>query len=1022
MNKKKDLNALLDDLKVPERKYRPIPFWSWNEKLNASELRRQIKLMSRSGVGGYFMHARAGLQTDYLGEEWFDSIQAGVEAGAEHGLTPWVYDEEGWPSGFAGGKVTQKGDWTYARGLRMRRIASQEEADKGDGFLGLFACTQNDEEIVPVYMIQTHKTYAGYIEMSHSSSPFYIDVMNHEVIHDFIQETHEQYARRYTLGEDGLLGFFTDEPRFSEGPIPWSYVIPDAFKASYGYDILDKLPALYLPCEGYQKVRHDFWALANDLFVNAFIKQQGDWCEEHNCKLTGHMMMEESLYSQMTGTGGGMPFYEFMQQPGVDSLRRNTGDPRIPKQVGSVAEQLGKEQVLTESYAMSGWDLNFSEMRWIAGWQYINGVNLMCQHLQAYSLKGVRKRDYPPSLYYQQSWYDEYYRFNDYLARLGKLLSNGKKHIDVLMLHPMHSGWISYDGTQNEEISRLDRDFAEATEFLSGAHIDYHLGDETILRRHGKALPDGRIQVGNYAYGAVVVPSCLTMDAHTLQLLEAFTGAGHPLVQLGSWPSLCEGEKSERVVALQNKAVAVSTDKELHTLLAPVLEQPIHLYKGDTECSAIHCCQVSLAVGGTAIVLVNMDRTQEHETVLALGGSNIVYSLALDTLETEELETIYRDEQTNVNLKFTPMETKVLFYQKGVAQNTKLGKELVISLADVQWDIEEIEDNILTLDSCAYTVNGSEWQEPKAVIHLMEDLLDLQRECDIRQKFTFTVQSNPKDMKRLCLVMEQPHQFTVKVNEHIVQFAPPSPVFNKSIHYKDLSFVKADILAYVQQGENIIEMSSRFYQRQHVYDVLYGKNVYETELNKLTYGMELESIYLLGDFGVYSQSEYTAGPRNSLSTAGPFVLDTMPKRFEKGNFTTQGLAFFAGKLTVSHMVAVPENTERVLLRLEPKRIPMLQLYIHDEPVKIFLWGPYVQDITAYVKPGVNKISLQIYASNRNMLGPHHDVRKENYSVGPLSFTGRFSWADRESEAVTITREMRLQNFWDAEYSFVEFGL
>ena len=49
------------DFKKINRDYRAIPFWSWNEKLDAEETRRQVKLMDEAGIGGYFMHARGGL-------------------------------------------------------------------------------------------------------------------------------------------------------------------------------------------------------------------------------------------------------------------------------------------------------------------------------------------------------------------------------------------------------------------------------------------------------------------------------------------------------------------------------------------------------------------------------------------------------------------------------------------------------------------------------------------------------------------------------------------------------------------------------------------------------------------------------------------------------------------------------------------------------------------------------------------------------------------------------------------------
>ena len=57
------------DIQNPPKKYRPIPFWSWNEKLDTEETKRQIGEMAKAGMGGFFMHARGGLQTEYLGDE-----------------------------------------------------------------------------------------------------------------------------------------------------------------------------------------------------------------------------------------------------------------------------------------------------------------------------------------------------------------------------------------------------------------------------------------------------------------------------------------------------------------------------------------------------------------------------------------------------------------------------------------------------------------------------------------------------------------------------------------------------------------------------------------------------------------------------------------------------------------------------------------------------------------------------------------------------------------------------------------
>ena len=123
---------------------------------------------------------------------------------------------------------------------------------------------------------------------------------------------------------------------------------------NYGYCLEDNIPKLYLEVEDYKKVRYDFWSLVSYLFVHNYMKNIYDWCDAHNVQATGHVMMEESIFSQMTSTAGVMPFYEYEHAPGIDWLRRPIASPVIAKQVGSAACQLGKKKVLTESSALCG--------------------------------------------------------------------------------------------------------------------------------------------------------------------------------------------------------------------------------------------------------------------------------------------------------------------------------------------------------------------------------------------------------------------------------------------------------------------------------------------------------------------------------------------------------------------------------------------------------------------------------------------------------------------------------------------
>ncbi len=63
----------------PPSLYRSAPFWSWNDQLTDEELVRQIRAFNEQGIGGFFMHSRVGLMTDYLSDEWMERVHTCVE-------------------------------------------------------------------------------------------------------------------------------------------------------------------------------------------------------------------------------------------------------------------------------------------------------------------------------------------------------------------------------------------------------------------------------------------------------------------------------------------------------------------------------------------------------------------------------------------------------------------------------------------------------------------------------------------------------------------------------------------------------------------------------------------------------------------------------------------------------------------------------------------------------------------------------------------------------------------------------
>ena len=70
----------------PTKEYRGCPLWSWNNKLTKDKLLEQIDYLKDMGFGGFHMHVRVGLDTEYLSPEFMDLVEACVNYAEEKDL------------------------------------------------------------------------------------------------------------------------------------------------------------------------------------------------------------------------------------------------------------------------------------------------------------------------------------------------------------------------------------------------------------------------------------------------------------------------------------------------------------------------------------------------------------------------------------------------------------------------------------------------------------------------------------------------------------------------------------------------------------------------------------------------------------------------------------------------------------------------------------------------------------------------------------------------------------------------
>lgn len=123
-------------------------------------------------------------------------------------------------------------------------------------------------------------------------------------------------------------------------------------------------------------------------------------------------------------THGDLAFYEEAAHAGIEHSHRGIADKEAVRQC--VKDAIGR--TMAELYGGSGYNLSFEDRKWIADSFLALGVNFISHRQFPYSMRGGRKRDCPPTLFYQQPWWLEDRMVEDYLARLCYALSQGKPY------------------------------------------------------------------------------------------------------------------------------------------------------------------------------------------------------------------------------------------------------------------------------------------------------------------------------------------------------------------------------------------------------------------------------------------------------------------------------------------------------------------------------------------------------------------------------------------------------------------
>jgi GNAT superfamily N-acetyltransferase len=564
------------------------PFWFWNDRLTAEEIRWQVAEMARQGVAGFFIHSRQGLGQPYLSEAFFAMVDVAVAAAEEHGLIVHLYDEYPYPSGVAGGRVTLGQPEYHATELIQRvydvpggPIRLELPAGK---ILSLMAyplidpnvpgtsdkCLARDggscpdwshgidlaDHVGPLLVVDSYretgltrynqKRYfasrpAPILEATLPVGPHRIfasvqvEVTHHKYWGHFadvlnpqaVAEFVRQTHERYRQRYGDKFGATIRSIFVDETQPGWSARLPDAFREEFGYDLLPLLPALQDATHpDHERVTYDLHRLRYKLFCASWEEPISAWCRAAGIGYSGE---KPSLR---------MAQLRFMDIPGCEPGHTKAGAPldllgphlrQNAKATASAAYFYGKAGSLDECYHSLGWNGTLQDAKLMADGQLLAGITYLVPHGFFYSTHALRKHDAPPTFFFQAPYWPLFGKLAAHVDRIGRLFAGTHIDAEVLLIEP-----------SSGVPTRLDLEaYVRLQALLMENHLDFHFADTDILEKgeiaSGQkpplAMTGACLRVADLVIKLVIVPPLRVIEPPLAEWLARFEAASGRVIR-----------------------------------------------------------------------------------------------------------------------------------------------------------------------------------------------------------------------------------------------------------------------------------------------------------------------------------------------------------------------------------------------------------------------------------------------------------------------------------------------------------
>ena len=1023
-----------EDFRNPPARFRGTPFWAWNCTLKKENLRKQIGYFKEMGMGGFHMHCRTGMNTEYLGDEFMDMVSDCNETAKQKDMLCWLYDEDRYASGFGGGYVTKDIQYreryllfTPSRldGYEKDRETFQRKCRQGEEPKGYFVMAYRVRltmGYLEEYVAEQEESircgdgetiWYAYLTVDEKSSWWnnqtYVNTLDKPALDRFIHITHERYYEK--VGADfgkSIPAIFTDEPQFAEMEnlnfaeekkpvrLPFTDDFDESFQTAYGASLLEHLPEVIwekgkdtAATFRYQYINH-----LTDRFVEAYAANVGSWCENHNLALTGHMKGEETLRSQTVFTGETMRSLRHFHLPGHDVLSDQRDYPTA-KMAQSVSRQFGRFGALSETYGVTNWDFDFRGHKMSGDWQAALGIAVRVHHVSWLSMEGEAKRDYPASINYQSPWYKEYPLIENYFGRVNAALTSGRPQVKVGVIHPVESFWMTfgpYDQTYEKQ-EALENQYRDLCGWLTFGQMDFDYISEALLEEETNCAFDSQgFCMGEMRYQVILVPGCITLRESTVDRLLAFAGSGGRVVILGEAPVCMDGVFSEKVRELAGKCEVLTFEKgAVLKCLEPWRDVDVLLDSGGRADNLVYQMRqdedgrwLFLAHGyekvrDTFWSMVDCEDYPYVENIhLRIQGEYDLTVYDAMTGETEKLQCTHRNGQTRAEWRLGVHDSLLIRLtpaaerQQGSGNAVEIRKPSSRIRLTQPFEVIREEPNVLLLDKAEYRIDREPWQPE-------EDILKLDNIC--RRRFGYP----PKEEAGA-----QP--WTVKdekgfPNVLSLRFA----VDSLTDTWASLALESRDKTEIYVNGSLVEEESSGWFTDEAIEVVKIpplrrGSNTIEL---RMPYGEKanVESCYLLGDFGVE-----VFGKEKRIIPA--------PEKVVFGDLTRRGMPFYGGNLTYRCKFTAPGGHMR--LRAQYFSGPLLGAAVDGKRTGSIAFAPYEVDL-GDLEAGEHLLEITAFGNRYHTFGQLHNCDR-NYS-----WFASCSWRTKNDR-------------WSDEYMLKELGI